>query len=102
MKAILIALWVGLAVGGVVGLGLGYKWGAGELAQLRSELKAQEGKVKVVELVVTEFVEKEKIVYRDKVKVVTKNLEKIVERPVYKNICLDKDGVDSFNALMGN
>lgn len=59
-------------------------------------------KSEVASNVVTQFVEKEKIVYRDKVRTVTKELPVIINRPVYKNVCLDEDGADAFNTLMGN
>lgn len=32
-------------------------------------------------------------------KTITKTVEKIVERPVYKNVCLDQDGIDAINGV---
>lgn len=39
---------------------------------------------------------KAKIVYRT----ITKTVDKIVERPVYRNVCLDADGLHSVNAAL--
>ena len=43
-----------------------------------------------------DFKGKEDVVY----KVITQTVDKIVERPVYRNVCLDDDGLRSLNAAI--
>lgn len=82
-------------------LSLGYRWGAGDLADIKAQLAAQEAKVVTVTKVVQETVYKDRIEYRDRVRIVREKLPVIVDRPVYKNVCLDEDGVDAFNTFIG-
>lgn len=42
------------------------------------------------------FKEKERVVY----KTITETVDKIVERPVYRNLCLDTDGLQQLNAAV--
>jgi hypothetical protein len=46
-----------------------------------------------------DFKEKERVVYQ----VITQTVDKIIERPVYRNVCLDADGLRSLNdAIRGS
>ena len=44
--------------------------------------------------------ETEKAKYKVKVETVTKYVDKIVERDVYRNVCIDDDGMQSINSLI--
>lgn len=101
LKSFAVGLLVGGAVLGTLALLGGYKWGAGDLAEIKETLRVQEAKVITVEKVIKEVVHQDRIVYRDKVQVVKEKLPFIVERDVYKNVCLDDEGVAGFNTLMG-
>ena len=95
----------GSAVGGVgigaLGMTTGYKLGAGELADLKTRLSKQEVKVVTANVITKEIVYQDRIVYQDKVKVVTDRIPFLVEKEVYKNVCLDEEGRAAFNTLMG-
>ena len=55
----------------------------------------------VVEKVVLETIYEDRIKYVDRVKTVEKFVPQIVEREVYKNICMDEDGLKVFNTYIG-
>lgn len=78
----------------VVVFGAGYYYGS------RGE---REVKVinKVVEKVVLETIYEDRIKYVDRVKTVEKLVPQIVEREVYKNVCMDEDGLKVFNTYIG-
>ena len=49
---------------------------------------------------VSAYYEKLKSEQRMKNKVVIKEVQKIIDRPVYRNICIDADGVSAINSLI--
>ena len=55
----------------------------------------------VVEKVVIETIYEDRIKYVDRVKTVEKLVPQVIEREVYKNICMDEDGVKIFNTYIG-
>ena len=55
----------------------------------------------VVEKVVLETVYEDRIKYVDRVKTVEKLVPQVIEREVYKNICMDEDGLKVFNTYIG-
>ena len=55
----------------------------------------------VVEKVVLETIYEDRIKYVDRVKTIEKLVPQVIEREVYKNICMDDDGVKIFNAYIG-
>ena len=55
----------------------------------------------VVEKVVIETIYEDRIKYVDRVKTIEKLVPQVVEREVYKNICMDDDGVKIFNTYIG-
>ena len=55
----------------------------------------------VVEKVVIETIYEDRIKYVDRVKTIEKLVPQIIEREVYKNICMDEDGVKIFNTYIG-
>ena len=55
----------------------------------------------VVEKVVIETIYEDRIKYVDRVKTVEKLVPQVIEREVYKNICMDDDGVKIFNTYIG-
>ena len=74
--------------------GAGYYYGSkGE-----REVKVING---VVEKVVIETIYEDRIKYVDRVKTIEKLVPQVVEREVYKNICMDDDGVKIFNTYIG-
>ena len=56
---------------------------------------------KAVEKVVLETIYEDRIKYVDRVKTVEKLVPQIVEREVYKNVCMDEDGLKVFNTYIG-
>lgn len=96
-------IYFGLAVAfGITTFAAGYTYGTSKLDRLKDQLNSQEVKVVTVEKVIKEIVYQDRTQYLDKVKVVKESVPFIVERPVYKNVCLDADGVKAFNTLMGH
>ena len=55
----------------------------------------------VVEKVVLETVYEDRIKYVDRVKTVEKLVPQVIEREVYKNVCMDDEGVKIFNTYIG-
>lgn len=55
----------------------------------------------VVEKVVLETIYEDRIKYVDRVKTVEKLVPQVIEREVYKNVCMDDDGVRIFNTYIG-
>jgi hypothetical protein len=55
----------------------------------------------VVEKVVLETIYEDRIKYVDRVKTIEKLVPQIVEREVYKNVCMDEDGLKVFNTYIG-
>ena len=78
----------------VVVFGAGYYYGS------RGE---REVKVinEVVEKVVLETIYEDRIKYVDRVKTVEKLVPQVIEREVYKNVCMDEDGLKVFNTYIG-
>lgn len=95
-------LFLAVCTGVVIGWSITDWWLSGELEDLQNKLKSQKTKIEYVNKVVVEQVEVEKVVYKDRIKRIEKLVPEIIERPVYKNICLDEDGVSAFNTYMGN
>ena len=59
-------------------------------AEKKSQEKANE---------VSEEYETTKEAERVRTEYITRDVQKIVERPIYQNICLDQDGVDVVNSI---
>ena len=95
-------LFLAVCAGMVIGWSITDWRLSGELEDLQNRLKNQKTKIEYVNKIVVEQVEVEKVVYKDKIKRIEKLVPEIIERPVYKNICLDEDGVSAFNTYMGN
>lgn len=100
-KAFVYGAAVGALVMGAVAFTTGYKVGTGELDDLKTRLSKQEVKVVTANVITKEIVYQDRIVYQDKVKVVTDRIPFLVEKEVYKNVCLDEEGRAAFNTLMG-
>lgn len=92
----------------IVGLSVGFA-GAWNVQSWR----ADSAQLKRVEQAKTEFLRRDKEAYtpsvaheqfkqRERVvyEVVTETIDKIIERPVYRNICLDADGLRALNAAV--
>jgi len=92
---------IAAALAGVLAFGSAWKiqdWRFGSKEKERLE-QVQEAKRMREKQVVTasENYEKKKEVTRVKYVTITQEVEKIVDRPVYKNICIDEDGIKLIN-----
>jgi hypothetical protein len=70
-----------------------------EKARIEAEAELQRLKARRVDVASVaheEFKTKERVVYE----VITQTVDKIVERPVYRNVCLDDDGLRALNAAV--
>lgn len=65
----------------------------------RKQLKALAEKQNLINQVSADY-EQVKSEQRIKVETVTREVQKIIERPVYNNVCLDDDGVSAINTLI--
>ena len=63
------------------------------------QLKALAEKQNLINQVSADY-EQVKSEQRIKVETVTREVQKIIERPVYNNVCLDDDGVSAINSLI--
>lgn len=100
-KALAVGVLIGGAILGTFGFYGGYSWGSGDLEDMKSRLANQEVKVVTVNAVTKEIVYQGRIVYQDKVNVIKEKIPFLVEKEVYKNVCLDHEGLSMFNTLMG-
>ena len=94
----LVALCAAAGIAG--GYSNGYQSGVAKFDRLSEDLRSAATKVETVQQVVMPTVHTERIEYRDRVQKI--EVPKIIEREVYKNVCLDDDGVKAFNTLMGH
>ena len=97
VKTAVFALSAASLISGGLGGTVGYLWGAKNLKDLEDKLSKKEVVTEIVEKIIIQEVEKERIVYKDKIKYLDRIVPEIVEREVYKNVCVDADGVDAFN-----
>ncbi|TCB74149.1 hypothetical protein [Acinetobacter sp. ANC 4173] len=67
----------------------------------QKHLKALATKQDQINKVSTDY-ETEKSKQRVKVEQVTRKVQKIIDRPVYNNVCFDVDGVSAINSLIAN
>lgn len=65
----------------------------------RKQFKALAEKQNLINQVSADY-EQVKSEQRIKVETVTREVQKIIERPVYNNVCLDDDGVSAINSLI--
>lgn len=65
----------------------------------RKQLKALAEKQNLINQVSADY-EQVKSEQRIKVETVTSEVQKIIDRPVYNNVCLDDDGVSAINSLI--
>lgn len=65
----------------------------------RKQLKALAEKQNLINQVSADY-EQVKSEQRIKVETVTREVQKIIDRPVYNNVCLDDDGVSAINSLI--
>lgn len=99
----MLACLVGLCIGSVVG----WKWNesswqAKEQKRIAKDNELVEEKREVAQVASTKFEEK-KVANEVQYRTVTVTLEKIVDRPVYLNQCLDDDGLRILNdQISGN
>jgi hypothetical protein len=67
----------------------------------QKHLKALAAKQDQINKVSSDY-ETEKSKQRVKVETVTREVQKIIDRPVYQQHCFDDDGVSAINSLIGN
>lgn len=80
---------------------IGYSYGQKDREILEAQLAAKHAAVTTVQQITMPTVHTERIEYRDRVKKIEIEVPKLIDRPVYKNVCLDDDGVKTFNTYMG-
>ena len=99
-------IWTHMAAAVVAGaLAFGGAWrvqdwrfDAKEKERLEQEAELRRMNAKRVDTAVSHenFKERERVVYQT----ITETVDRIVERPVYRNVCLDDDGVRALNAAV--
>lgn len=73
-----------------------WRFDAKELSRLQVEVESRRMREKAISLAGENY-EKAKEKERVQYKVVTETIERIVDRPVYSNICIDEDGILAIN-----
>lgn len=84
---------------------------AGKLKKMDAKCKAQVAKIEQAQHAalikqqdkaneVSASYESERAEQQVKTQVVYKTIEKIIERPVYRNVCIDGDGLQQINSLI--
>lgn len=81
----------------IFGAYLGYEFADDELETIEKQVEV----IKEVEKIIVKEVEVEKVIYRDRIKPYETRITEIIEKPVYKNICMDEEGLEAFNTFMG-
>lgn len=101
--AIYALILVGVFSGGI---GVGYRYEHSALLALQ-EKQAQAAAKETIRVVTSdekhlEAEQQGKVIVQKVIQTVTQNVEHIVEKPIYRNVCLDNDGVLSANAALSN
>jgi hypothetical protein len=103
-----LAIYALIALGiFTAGAGSGFKveswrWSAAELAQ-QAEIVAERNAAEAKQAAASAALEKQKESVRVEYQTITKEVTKLVDRPVYRNVCLDDDGLRLANrALSGS
>lgn len=73
-----------------------WRYEAKDKARIEAAAEAQKMREKVVSSASTSF-EKKREAVRVKTIIITKTVDKFFDRPVYKNICIDEDGLKAIN-----
>lgn len=97
----LVTLLIAFVVTLVAGYGYGYRAGVKKFDNLVDEISKAATKTETIQQVIMPTVHTERIEYRDRIKRIDVEVPKIVEREVYKNVCLDEDGLKAFNTYFG-
>ena len=90
-------------VAGALAFGAGWqvqswRFDAKEKQRLESEAEIRRMNEKRTSLA-AEGLEKDKREIEIRYRTITKTVTKFIDRPVYKNICLDQDGIDAINGV---
>jgi len=101
-KYVLGAIAILAILGGV--FYYGYSIEEKKFSAYRQELEAKTNLVDTLisqrdEAIATKTVE-EKVVVQTKIQKVQNDVEKIVEKPIYRNVCLDDDGLRAANSAL--
>lgn len=101
MNLLIPALMVAISLG----FGFGYKVATGQsnAAHAKALIQAQEQYNAITQQYHTASSQLEAVIARRRTQSeeTTRTVEKIVERPVYRNVCLDDDGLRAANAALG-
>lgn len=94
------ALILGLAVGGIGAWNVqAWRADSAELKRTQAAKTAflrREKEAYAPSVAHEQFKQRERVVYE----VITETVDKIIERPVYRNVCIDPDGLRSLNAAV--
>lgn len=73
-----------------------WRFDSAEKARLEKEAEIRRNNEKRTSLA-AEGLEQDKVKIEIRYRTITKTVTEFIDRPVYKNICLDQDGVDAIN-----
>lgn len=101
MRALVAALVIGLGLGFLAGWNVnGWRYRAAAADNQADQAAKQEERAETVDKA-SEGHETDKEAARVEFKTIYRDVEKIVERPVYRNRCLDADGLRALSAALG-
>lgn len=70
-----------------------------EKERIEAQLEKDRNDRRAVGVVAKEY-EDEKTKERIKYVTITKTVDRFIDRPVYKNMCMDQDGIDAINGVV--
>lgn len=76
-----------------------WRFDSAEKARLEKEAEIRRNNEKRTSLA-AEGLEQDKVKIEIRYRTITKTVTEFIDRPVYKNICLDQDGVDAINGVV--
>lgn len=95
------ALLAGLALGGTAGWQVqGWRWAAADAARVQAEHEAQRGQERAADAAAARH-EAARADIQSRQRVITREVERVVEVPLYRRECLDADGLRLVAAAAG-
>jgi len=99
-------VWIGLVLVAVLGgdwwLGYHYRDTQVAIQQTKEQVQEvkQEAKIEQADTKHVEAAQEQKVIVKTVIQKVNVDVEKIIDRPVYTNVCLDDDGVRAANEAL--